>query len=378
MALAQVRAPPCTSGRGQGRGSLAGAVRDPRRRPRRRAGGASAPAPLRPEAELERYTADDAVAAARVGACAPVTPTPRAAYVLGRGRAARASRCPPGLVQPRRASRDRDAATRRRPGHRSVSARGAAALVRGVAAPLRIETAAPSRRVQIRQARPADVDIEPSEAERAPGRERAAQRRGEAALPPVRPAASDRSDSAEARSRGEGEAPTLVYPDVAQPAASWWRSGGASSATRACQHAGRSGSAPTSSRSATTGPTTTSARSTGGDRAHRAPDEQPVPRRAGPRRRVPPRRGRLDDGTDRRPDHPSRRGGRRGRRWSGSSPTSSATAAGVPRSTPRSRRNRGRGATATGVVRAILDAEPTSVDSDYDLAFRTVCANAHW
>ena len=68
-----------------------------------------------------------------------------------------------------------------------------------------------------------------------------------------------------------------------------------------------------------------------------------------------------------------RRGRRRGRRRSRSSPTRSATVVGVIvfddeiRRRLATRRSGGR-----AVVQAILDVEPRLVDSDYDLAFRSV------
>ena len=96
--------------------------------------------------------------------------------------------------------------------------------------------------------------------------------------------------------------------------------------------------------------------------AYRTADEQPVPHRAGPRRRVPPRRGPVDGAPPiGRSAHP--RSTRRSTRspWSRSSPTSWATGAASPSSTPRSGAGSRRAAAAgEAVVQAILDVEPAT------------------
>ena len=172
---------------------------------------------LRPEAELERYRADDAVAAAISSVPVPaMTPTPRAAYALlavallalvvpaavaialvcvivvattvdGRDRA------PPGTG----------------PAHRAPHARRAVCPSACSSRPTRR-----AGTVELRQAQPADVAIEPSVGRDALDAQLVAHRRGEVVLAPV--AARHRGPLGLGRCtfNGEGTAPLLVYPDV--------------------------------------------------------------------------------------------------------------------------------------------------------------------
>jgi uncharacterized protein (DUF58 family) len=88
-------------------------------------------------------------------------------------------------------------------------------LARGVAAHLRVETDAPEpRRVEIRQARPADVAIDPPVATGALDARLIAHRRGEAVLPPVTTRCKGPLGLGRCTFSGEGEATLLVYPDV--------------------------------------------------------------------------------------------------------------------------------------------------------------------
>jgi uncharacterized protein (DUF58 family) len=88
-------------------------------------------------------------------------------------------------------------------------------LSRGVATNLRIETdAAFPDRIEIRQARPADVEIEPSVGRGMLDARVTAHRRGQAVLPPVSGRGRGPLGLGRCTFAGEGEAPLLVYPDV--------------------------------------------------------------------------------------------------------------------------------------------------------------------
>jgi uncharacterized protein (DUF58 family) len=88
-------------------------------------------------------------------------------------------------------------------------------LSRGVATNLRIETdAAVPGRIEIRQARPADVEIEPSVGTGTLDARVIAHRRGQAVLPPVSARGRGPLGLGRCTFAGEGEAPLLVYPDV--------------------------------------------------------------------------------------------------------------------------------------------------------------------
>ncbi len=88
-------------------------------------------------------------------------------------------------------------------------------LSRGVATKLRVETdAAVAGRIEIRQARPADVEIEPSVGIGTLDARVTAHRRGEAVLPPVTARGVGPLGFGRWTFSGEAEAPLLVYPDV--------------------------------------------------------------------------------------------------------------------------------------------------------------------
>ncbi len=88
-------------------------------------------------------------------------------------------------------------------------------LSRGVAARLLVETDAEATgRIEIRQARPADVDIEPSVGAGALDAQVIAHRRGTAVLPPVTARCRGPLGLGRWTFTGTGEAPLLVYPDV--------------------------------------------------------------------------------------------------------------------------------------------------------------------
>jgi uncharacterized protein (DUF58 family) len=89
-------------------------------------------------------------------------------------------------------------------------------LSRGVAARLLVETdATATRRIEIRQARAADVEIEPSDATGVLDARVVAYRRGNAVLPPVTARGRGPLGLGRCTFSGEGEAALLVYPDVA-------------------------------------------------------------------------------------------------------------------------------------------------------------------
>ena len=88
-------------------------------------------------------------------------------------------------------------------------------LARGVAARLLVETDADApARIEVRQAQPADVEIEPSVAQGALDARVIAYRRGEAVLPPVTARRRGPLGLGRCTFTGEGNAPLLVYPDV--------------------------------------------------------------------------------------------------------------------------------------------------------------------
>jgi uncharacterized protein (DUF58 family) len=88
-------------------------------------------------------------------------------------------------------------------------------LSRGVAAPLLVETdAAAPRRIEIRQAQPADVEVEPSVGRGTLDAHVIAHRRGVATLPPVTARCRGPLGLGRCTFTGEGEAQLLVYPDV--------------------------------------------------------------------------------------------------------------------------------------------------------------------
>jgi uncharacterized protein (DUF58 family) len=88
-------------------------------------------------------------------------------------------------------------------------------LSRGIAANLRVETDARTPgRIEIRQARPADVEIEPSIATGTLDAQLTAHRRGEAVLAPVTARGVGPLGFGRCTFSGEGEARLLVYPDV--------------------------------------------------------------------------------------------------------------------------------------------------------------------
>ncbi len=88
-------------------------------------------------------------------------------------------------------------------------------LSRGVATRLLVETNsdAPAR-IEIRQAQPADVEIEPSVGRGSLDARVTAHRRGQAVLPPVTARCRGPLGLGRCTFSGEGEAPLLVYPDV--------------------------------------------------------------------------------------------------------------------------------------------------------------------
>ena len=107
-------------------------------------------------------------------------------------------------------------------------------------------------------------------------------------------------------------------------------------------------------------------------RAHAAPDEQPVPGRAGPRGDAADRRRPADGRAARATARGSTARSTPRWRWRWS-PTCSATAPARWRSTARCAAGWRRGApAATRVVRALLDLEPRAEEPDYELAFRSV------
>jgi uncharacterized protein (DUF58 family) len=88
-------------------------------------------------------------------------------------------------------------------------------VARGVPARLLVETDAEApARFEVRQAQPADVVIEPSVARGALDARMTAYRRGEAVLPPVSARGRGPLGLARCTFTGEGAAPLLVYPDV--------------------------------------------------------------------------------------------------------------------------------------------------------------------
>ena len=88
-------------------------------------------------------------------------------------------------------------------------------LSRGVATPLLVETdAAAPGRIEIRQAQPADVEIEPSVGRGTLDAQVIAHRRGVAVLPPVTVRCRGPLGLGRCTFSGEGEAQLLVYPDV--------------------------------------------------------------------------------------------------------------------------------------------------------------------
>jgi len=88
-------------------------------------------------------------------------------------------------------------------------------LARGVPVRLRVETDAPEpRRVEIRQAQPADVEIDPPVAVGALEAGMVAHRRGESVLPPVTTRCRGPLGLGRCTFSGEGEVKLLVYPDV--------------------------------------------------------------------------------------------------------------------------------------------------------------------
>ncbi len=88
-------------------------------------------------------------------------------------------------------------------------------LSRGVAAPLLVETdAATPARIEIRQAQPADVEVVPSVGQGTLDAHVIAHRRGVAVLPPVTARCRGPFGLGRCTFTGEGEAQLLVYPDV--------------------------------------------------------------------------------------------------------------------------------------------------------------------
>jgi uncharacterized protein (DUF58 family) len=88
-------------------------------------------------------------------------------------------------------------------------------LARGIAASLSVETdSAEPARIEIRQAQPADVTIEPSIGQGALEARVVAHRRGGAVLPPVTARCRGPLGLGRCTFSGEGEAHLLVYPDV--------------------------------------------------------------------------------------------------------------------------------------------------------------------
>ncbi len=159
---------------------------------------------LRPEAELERYRADDAVAAAR------------AAYALLA--IAFVALAVPATVSIALVAVvviativDLAIAHERLRVRRTIPR----TLARGVATRLLVETDSPtSRRIEIRQAQPADVEIEPSMGRGTLDARVVAHRRGEAVLPPVTARGRGPLGLGRCTFAGEGAATLLVYPDV--------------------------------------------------------------------------------------------------------------------------------------------------------------------
>jgi uncharacterized protein (DUF58 family) len=101
--------------------------------------------------------------------------------------------------------------------HRQVSVHRTVprTLSRGVAAPLLVETdARPSRRVEIRQAQPADIVVEPSVGNGALDATVTAHRRGAAVLPPVATRRLGPLGLGRCTFSANEPAPVLVYPDV--------------------------------------------------------------------------------------------------------------------------------------------------------------------
>ncbi len=145
-----------------------------------------------------------------------MTPTPRAAYavlaiaVLALG----SSRVRLGDVGRTRGDRDRRRPRGRAPPAPRAPDGSAHALTRG-RDELRVETDADTPgRVEIRQARPADVEIEPSAGRGTLTARVTAHRRGKAVLPPVTARCRGPLGLGRCTFTGEGEAPLLVYPDV--------------------------------------------------------------------------------------------------------------------------------------------------------------------
>ncbi|HEY5077457.1 MAG TPA: DUF58 domain-containing protein [Acidimicrobiia bacterium] len=88
-------------------------------------------------------------------------------------------------------------------------------LARGVAVRLLVETDADAPgRIEIRQAQPADVEVDPSVGRGALDAQVVAHRRGEAVLPPVTVRGTGPLGLGRCTFAGEGAAPLLVYPDV--------------------------------------------------------------------------------------------------------------------------------------------------------------------
>jgi uncharacterized protein (DUF58 family) len=88
-------------------------------------------------------------------------------------------------------------------------------LARGVAVRLLVETDADAPgRIEIRQAQPADVEVDPSVGRGALDAQVVAHRRGEAVLPPVTVRGTGPLGLGRCTFASEGAAPLLVYPDV--------------------------------------------------------------------------------------------------------------------------------------------------------------------
>ena len=221
---------------------------------------------LHPEAELERYRADDAVRAALQPCPFPGDARRRARrcslalVAVGAARSCRAAgraRCSRSR-SPRRPARR----ARRAPAARGRARRAGDPLARRARAAPRSTPAEPGA-IRLRQPRAARPRARPGEADGELDGELVARRRGRHVLPAPAlartRAARARLPGTAGRRGGRGRSSTPDLP-AARRLALAVRAG--ASATRAAR-AGRSGSARSSSRCATTCPTTTSARSTG-------------------------------------------------------------------------------------------------------------------
>ncbi len=202
----------------EGRGAPHGSrLRDPRRRRRRRTRRPAAPhhAAARGRARAlprrRRGRRRDLVRAR-----APMTPTPRAAYALLA--VALVALAVPAVVSISLVAivviatvADVAFAHHRLKVRRTVPR----TLSRGVAIPLFVETdSATPGRVEIRQAQPADVEIDPPVGRGVLDAQLVAHRRGAAVLPPVTARCRGPLGLGRCTFTGEGEAPLLVYPDV--------------------------------------------------------------------------------------------------------------------------------------------------------------------